>query len=316
MTLDDELWKNRPALLNAEIKRIIENLALNRHLEPLENVPSPVTFDLSRVGTIILASNPASLPVFTHHATPGDHSRLIETARSLAQDLIRDLGARKYQVRVDYFECLKKYEERLPLQPGSGNILLADAEARTLRSLFAAEAQSLEPPLAAKLKTFLEQHIGLRVFYPEIANFYRHVQTGRLERPLPIDALDGVIENVKRYSPSVFDVSVSSAIEGSTLEPPKPAHIPENELPPENINQPLPPSDPLGPIDSIKAREFSAAGAVNSLWRAFVEGEKVYKSIEGWRKAGESLRPYVSEILAWLHTFISGGGGPPPTIGA
>jgi hypothetical protein len=319
VTLEEGFWGKSPYLLNAEIKRIIEGLALNRGLEPIDNVPSPITFDISKVGTIILASNQGGLPVFTRHATAEDHAKLLDVAISLARDLVKDLGARKYQARSDYQECLQKYCERLPARPSSGNILLADAEARTLRSLFGAEAQILDPAFAAKLKTFLEQHIGLRVFYSEIESFYRHVHAGRLERPLPMDAIDGVIKVVEEYSPRVFDVSVGRAIEGETVEPASTASIPENELPPENKSQPVPPADPLGTIDPKKAREFGLAGTVNNLWKAFVEGEKVYKSIDGWRKAGESLRPYVSEILAWLYKFMGDGGGippSPPTIGA
>lgn len=178
--------------------------------------------------------------------------------------------------------------------------------------MFAAEAQILDVSFAARLKTFLEQHIGLRVFFPELESFYRHVQTGRLERPLPLDALDGVINVVREYSPGVFDPSVGPAIDGSTREAPSIAPIPEIDLPPENESQPTPPNDPLGEIDPKRAREFGVAGVVNSLWKAFTEGEKIYRPIEGWRNAGEALRPYVSEILSWLNSFITSGGGIPP----
>jgi hypothetical protein len=83
-------------------------------------------------------------------------------------------------------------------------------------------------------------------------------------------------------------------------------------------NQPLPPKDPLGDVDQNKAWDFTFAGAANNLWKAFREGEKINKALDGWQKAGADLGPYISTILDWLHRFMSSGdGGPPmpPTAG-
>jgi hypothetical protein len=217
--------------------------------------------------------------------------------------MISALKAQKYQVRGEYADGLEKYMSRLPNGPGKGIILLADAEVRTLRNLFAAEADVLPYGFAAQLKTFLEQHIGLRAFYPEIEKFYRDVQTGRIETPLPQDAVDGLINAVRLNSPNIFDPSVGEAIAGSaqpapTIAPPHPAeqsHADQNQL--------LPPADPLKELDPKKARDFTVGGVVNSLWKTFLQGEKVTKAGEGWYKAAETLQPYVAQILGWLRNY-------------
>jgi hypothetical protein len=236
----------------------------------------------------------------------------------LADDLISDLKDQNFQVRSEYASGLQKYATRLPSQIGDGNILLADAEARTLRTLFAAEADFLPVAFTSKLKTFLEHHIGLRVFYTEIASFYHDVQTGRIEAPLPLDAIEGVVHGVRDFTPDVFESSVGEALGTSVENLPALEPMPETELPSHDPNQPMPPKDPLGEIDPQKSRDFTIAGAVNNLWKAFRAGEKVYKALDGWTKAGEALRPHVKVILEWLYSsFPPGGGGPtlPPTIG-
>lgn len=270
---------------------------------PLENIPSPYAFQLSARGTIALTINAANWPVFPFPTSERDHANRLETCRALASDLMTELASGAFQARGEYRQGLEKYATRLPEYPKSGNVLLADAEARTIRSLFAAEVDYLSPAFAAKLKTFLEQHMGLRVYYPEIANFYRDVRTGRVETPLPLDAVEGLIRGVKENTPVVFDPSVEEAIEGSTTTPTSVLQSTPGESPPPDPNQPIPPPDPLGEVDEKKAHEFTIAGITNNLWRAFLEGEKIYKALDGWTKAGDAIRPHVHIILDWLREF-------------
>jgi hypothetical protein len=215
------------------------------------------------------------------------------------------LRRQKYQARGEYADGLAKYGSRLPDAPGSGNILLADAEARTLRNLFSADAQILSPGFASQLKTLLEQHIGLRPYYPEIANFYRDVQTGRLETPLPQDAVEGFLNGVKDNTPVVFDASVGGAIE--EIAQPAPIIRPPSAEDRWRVDesQIVPPADPLKEIDPGKAREFSLAGVVNALWKVFLQGGKAPGAVEGWQKAGETLQHYVDPILEWLRSFTT-----------
>jgi Bacterial translation initiation factor IF-2 associated region len=275
--------------------------------QPVENVPSPFSFRLSVNGTIGLDSSPVNWPAFPSQRSEKEHGKRLDVCRALAEDLLSDLAEQKYQVRMEYGGSLKRYESRLPTNSGDGNILLADAEARTLRNLFFADANMLPAGFASQLKTFLEQHMGLRVFYPEIVHFYRDVQSGRLETPLPLDVVEEFVEAVRNNTPSVFEPAVTDAINEASAPAPAIAAIPPEDLPPADPNQPMPPNDPLGEVDVYRARDFTVAGVANSLWRIYLAGEKVYKALEGWTKAGDALRPPMRVILQWLSSF----GGPP-----
>jgi Leucine Rich repeats (2 copies) len=286
-------------------------------LQPLDNVSSPFEFHLSPGGTIALAPSQANWPIFPLRTSERDYEQRLDVCRTLSKDLIADLESNRFQARPDYLEGLEKYVERLPTKRGDGNILLADAEARTLRNLFAAEADILSVAFASKLKTFLEQHMGLRVFYPEIASFYRDVQNGRIEAPLSLDAIEGFVQGIKENSPTIFDPSVEEAIEGSAESAPSSLPVQGSEKPATEPGVPVPPKDPLGDIDPQRASDFSFAGVVNSVWRTFLQGERIYKAAEAWNKAGSALRPHVNEILGWLYRFVGPGDVPPtpPTLG-
>jgi Leucine-rich repeat (LRR) protein len=195
-----------------------QNIERDR-LAPIENVSSAISFRLSQQ-TIVLENESNSRPVFPLRNSVRDFERRLEVSRALAEDLISALTTtRTVQARSEYLESLRRYVERLPNTKDDGNILLADAEARTIRNLFASEIDVISAPFAARLKTFLEQHIGLRVFYPEITAFYRDVQNGRINEPLSLDAIDGFVEVIKKNTPAVFDPSVEEAIDGAA-EPP------------------------------------------------------------------------------------------------
>ncbi len=296
----EEIWKKGPRAVNAEIARLIKKFSPPK---PLENIPSALGFGWTSIGTIVLASSPVNWPVFPLPTSKNDHRNRLETCRTLAGDLVSALNSRTYQVRGEYLNCLNRYSSRLPDGPGDGNVLLADAEARTLRNLFAADAQILAAGFASQLKTFLEQHIGLRPYYPEIEKFYRDVQTGRIETPLPQDAVEGFVQGVKDNTPIIFDPSVSAAIEGSAQPVPTIVQPSLGEMPAADQSQPAPPVDPLKELDPKKARDFTFGGIVNSLWKVFLEGEKLPKAGEGWKHAGDTLQPYVEPILEWLKSF-------------
>lgn len=318
IALPAKAWERPPIEVNSQLRQLIVEHESNQLPTPVDNLPSPFAFQLSPQRTIVVASNPANYPIFPGATSQREHKVLLNVCQTLGRDLIDDLHAQRFQVREEYKRSLEKYVSRIPSQDHGGDILLADAEARTLRNLFAGEAEIIDIALAAKLKTFLEHHTGLRVYYPELENFYRHVQTGRLEVALPLDAVDRFIAGVKTFTPSVFDRSVSDAVEGSSAPLPVIQSIPESELPPPASNQLAPPKDPLGEVDPKTARDFTIAGVVNNLWKTFLQGEKVNKALDAWQGAGVLLRPHASTIITWLHEFLAGGGDippPPPTIG-
>lgn len=282
------------------------DFSLRASIEPLPNIPSPFGFQVV-AGHVRLASSRIDWPVFPFPTSKRDHESRLETSRTLAKDLATELKEGRFNARPDYADSLAKYANRLPERPGDGNILLADAEVRSLRNMFAADAESLSIGLASKLKTVLEQHIGLRVYYPEIEHFYRDVQNGRIETPLSLDAVAGFVRGVSDHSPEVFDFEVRDAVGTVAEREPQISLPPPATQPASGPDLPKAPRDPLGELDFQKARDFTFAGSVNALWKAFREGEKVHHALEGWKSAGEVLEPYVRRILEWLSNF--GGSG-------
>lgn len=275
-------------------------------VQPLKGVPAP--FDFHAIdGNIRLASNSVDWPVLPFPTSERDHDRRLETSRTLAVDLASELENGRFNARPDYADSLHKYAKRLPKRRGEGNMLLADAEARSIRGMFAAEADILPIGLASRLKTILEQHIGLRVYYPEIEHFYRDVQNGRIESPLPLDAAEEFIRGVGQYTPVVFAPEVQEALGATTSQSPESALVPTMVSSGPEGDQPRAPPDPLGNLNPYKARDYTFAGTVNSIWKAFREGEAVYRAVDGWRNAGRALEPYVHQILEWLSRF--GGHG-------
>jgi hypothetical protein len=275
---------------------------LRRPPRTVRGVPSVFGYAWSEQNTIIMEPSSANIPIFPVPSSENNHTERLETCRTLVEDLVEDLDNRQFNVRDDYKSELKKYASRLPSEPEDRNILLADAAARTVRDLFAAEVDFLPAPFAARLKTILEQHIGLRAYYPEIETFYRDVRSGRLQKPLPLDAFTSVIRAVKMHTPDVFDPSVVSAIDEST--DPGPTATPQDELSTHDANQPVPPPDPLGELDPAKAHDYQVAGIVNRLWQVFEAGETLHKALHGWHAAYASLAPPVTQVLDWLLEFV------------
>lgn len=269
---------------------------------PVQGVPSPFKFGLSTNNKVTAKFENAGRPRLPFSTSERDHSQRLEACRVSAADLLSDLQGNRYQARTEYAASLKKYVERLPSDTQSGNVLLADMQARTLRNLFEAESDILAAPFAAHLKTFLEQHIGLRPFYPEIAKFYQDVHEGHLTTPLPLDAVDAFARAITKFTPDIFEPNVSSGLAEAAEEPAleKGGSTPRSS--PSAMT--VPPPDPLGELDPHKSHDFAAAGAVNNLWQAFLAGEKINKAVEGWSAAGRALGPHAHEIIAWLRNFI------------
>jgi hypothetical protein len=265
----------------------------------LDGVPSPVDYAWEG-GKITLGPNAASAPVFPFSNAQRDHAQRLEACLVQAQDLAGDLARRRWQVREDYEIEVSRYVSRLPTDTNSGNILLADAAARTLRDIFEAEMDFLPPPFAARLKSFLQQHIALRPFYPEVDGFYRAVQSGRLEEPLPLDAVDAFVGVVRDHTPVLFTPSVLGAIsETASTENAELASAVKTS----GSEIIAPPSDPLGRLNPAKAHDFLLAGAINRLWKVFRAGEQVHSAAESWLATYTALSGPVAEILRWIQRF-------------
>jgi hypothetical protein len=185
--IDDNLWLEGPGIVNAEIKRRIEELEPSPPLieaipeqvsfveeligvvvkapapvpknpptlpVPIEKVPSALSFGWSSKGTISVVSGTLNWPVSPFQGGERDHANRLEACRALAADTARSLRSGKWNARSDYAETLDQYLAYLPVQPEQGNFLLADAEVRIIRSMFAAEQDFLPRRLPRNSKCF------------------------------------------------------------------------------------------------------------------------------------------------------------------
>ncbi|QCL98311.1 hypothetical protein [Agrobacterium tumefaciens] len=268
--------------------------------EALEHVPTAIAYGWVK-DKIAVVSKPADWPVFPYATSHHNHGARLEACRELSLDLISKLNRQAWQVRVDYLEQLEFYLKWLPTADKHGNILLADGAARAIRHMFSAEREALPLAFAASLRTFLENHIALRAFYPEIEEYYRSVRSGHVEAPLPLDAVSDVIGVIEEQTPALFDHSVSDAVKDATLAEPQVVEI-EGEATKSVIS---PPIDPLGELDLTKAHDFQTAGWVNNLWKIFIAGPTAHASLEAWNKTYHALVTPVTAILKWLREFIS-----------
>jgi hypothetical protein len=271
--------------------------------QPIENLPSPFTFGRNAAGQITIIAGPQNTPVI---AFPGDdvtHRRWLETGRKLTERLIADLQAGKFHnVRSDYREGLERYISDLPPDPGAGNFLLADAEARMLHSLFAAEPHILAEPFAARLKIVLENHFALLGFYPEVARYLAAAREGQVTAPLPQEAIAGFGKVVIDNTPQAFTPEVSQGLREAEREAPK------VELEPEDIRggpPPVkPPAYPYDEPDPEKSRAYAMMSTFNALYKTVLETAKNEPSkIVNWIAIEEMLRPYAIKIIELLKTF-------------
>ena len=278
--------------------------------QPIENLPSPFTFGRNAAGQITIFAGPQNTPAI---AFPGDdktHRRWLETGRKLTERLIADLDAGKFHnVRPDYREGLGRYASDLPPEPGAGNFLLADAEARALRSLFAAEPHMLPEPFAARLKTVLENHFALLGFYPEVARYLTAAREGQMTAPLPQQAIDGFGKTILDNTPQAFTPDVSQGLREVERE------APTVKLEPEDIRRGPPPvTPPVYPYDEPdpeKSRAFSMMSSFNALYKTVLEttntaletAKNEPSKVVHWIAIEEMLRPYAIMIIEWLKLF-------------
>ncbi len=269
---------------------------------PIENVPSAVSFGWTSKGTITVVAGAQNWPVFPFKGSEQDYANRLEACRVLATDTARLLRNSEWNIRRDYAETLNQYIGYLPKQPGEGNFLLADAKARIIRAMFAAEQDFLPVPVAAALKVFLEQHIGLRAYYPATEEFYESVRSGHLEQPLPMDAVEGFIQGVRDKTPTFFEPKVADTLEG--VAQPLPQISKDDTGFRSNFPSPVPPPDPLGEINPERSRRFTLGSAVNALWKAVCSGNEAGKTVKGWSEVITTLAPKMADILEWVRSVL------------
>ncbi|WGS18970.1 MULTISPECIES: hypothetical protein [unclassified Bradyrhizobium] len=311
-------WDQGAEAVNAEIERRL--WATQPDPVAVEGIVSPITINRLPNGRIGTEPGSFSLPTLPPSFTSGHHRDALMACRSRALQLAELASSPKFQSRSDYAQILTAYVEWLPTEIGTGNMLLADGEARTLNKLFTADEPILSPAFASKLAVLLEDHIGLRSFYPEIEKHYHAVSIGRLVKPLARDAVEAIQRIIHAQTPEVFDETLSPAIDEATKPEQDFKALPAEDLPPADATRPKPPKDPIADADPQKSRSYIIASAFNRIWWILQKGKETAQAAEGWRRTYHLLRPHIGPIIDFLRDFGSGGhgGGPPlpPTIGA
>ena len=307
-------WGQGVEAVNTEIARRLRAL---HDPPPIEGIQSPIAISRRADGRIGIDAGglavAGSLP-------PEDHAGALAACCGRAQQLRIIAASPQFQGRSEYAEALSAYIEWLPSAPGTGNILLADGEARVLNKLFTADEGILPTGFAGRLSVLLEDHIGLRTHYPELERHYHAVRTGRLTAPLARDAVEAIRTVIHAHTPDVFHESVAPAID-EIAKPVPDAKLPlVEDAPPSDLTQPKPPKDPIAEVDPAKSRNLTFASAANRIWEILLKGKDLPQAIEGWQKTYDQFKPHIGTIIDWLTHFLPGGGDGmppmPPTLSA
>lgn len=311
-------WDEGPEAVNLKIRKRLDALvareaqeratkegvgAESPDLSPLEGVSSPIAIMQRPDGRIGADAGMFALPELPPLITREDLAQILAACRSRAEKLLSETTAPTFNGRPDYAIAIAAYLEWLPATPETGNILLADGEARVLNKLFTADERVLATGFATRLSVFLEDHIGLRSYYEEVERHYQAVRTGRLATPIQRDAVEGIKQTVHDHTPEVFDESVAPVVDETAKPVPEPAPLPPEDRPPPDPNRPKPPRDPIADPDPQKSRSYIFAAAANRIWELLVKGKDASAGLDGWRKAYEQMRPHMEPIIAWLRTF-------------
>lgn len=303
-------WQDGAEAVNTEIARRLQEL---RYPAPVEGVPSAIAISRRPDGRIGADAGALGAPTLPGLLTLEDHAGALAACCSRAQRLQAVAASPQFQGRSEYAEALSAYLEWLPSAPSSGNILLADGEARILNKLFTADEGILPTGFAGRLSVLLEDHIGLRAHYPELERHYQAVRTGRLIAPLSRDAVEAIRKAIHAHTPDVFHESVAPAMD-ETAKPVPDAERPlAEDAPPLDPTQPKPPRDPIADVDPAKSRSLTFASAANRIWDILLKGKDLPQAIDGWQKTYEQFKPHIGAIIDWLKHFMStGGDGMPP----
>jgi hypothetical protein len=311
-------WDEGIEAVNTEIVSRLE--AMLPDPKPIEDISSPITINRMPDGRIGVEAGPFSLPTLPAPLTPKDHHNTLTACRNRAVQIAKIASSPQFQGRSEYAQILDDYLDWLPGEQGTGNMLLADGEARTLNKLFTAEEGILPAVFASKLAVLLEDHIALRSFYPEVERHYHAVNTGRLIKPLSRDAVEAIQKIIRSQTPKIFNETVSPAVDEAAKPAPDFQPISGQDLPPADPNRPKPPHDPIADADPRKSRNYIIASAYNRIWAILQKGKGTADAIEGWQKTYNLLKPHIGPIIDFLQNFWpgDGSGGPPlpPTIGA
>ncbi len=285
-----QLYREDPKA-NESFKRSLLELLLP---VPVEGVTAPIAVDLDEENKVIAIPGAPNIPHIGSGKKQLEHDQLLDECVMVAERILSLLKKVESSVRSDYRACFESYHAALPTEPGKGNMLIADSEARVIRGLFEADQNILPAAFAERLTGFFLAHQSFCVYYEGVERFYEDVHRARLSLPLPEQSVAAFVDAIE-LSPDVFDSQVVRQLRDI-----------DHELTSQEIiairaesSGVAVPADPLARRPA-RARTFGVASAINVTYSTFLAAWKSVEFTRPSEKLGEELGEKVAPVLALL----------------
>jgi hypothetical protein len=297
-TVPEDVWQQGAKAANAWIRDHLPKTPASPIPadlpQPVENVDSPTAYDWDIIARQIRqAFAAANLPHFLLDSGPEDHAETLAACRAEAERLLKALQAKRHNVRPDYAEDVEAYLAALPASVDQGAILPAYNLVLSLRDQLTEDWDDAPARFRNELKRLIESNFALFRFYDVIERHNRAIADSKQTETLPKAPVRAFVKAVSEAP--VFAGGVAEGLGqvealGPKVEPAVVAKAP--------AASPVP-APPLTPSAADSA-DRQKAGAINALWKVFLEGPRVVGTTDAWidfaHKGGEAVKP----ILAWL----------------
>ena len=263
----------------------------------IANVDAPYRFGWSPGLRVSVVAGAQNLPLYQHYSNEEEHRRALEACQKGGERLLRALRDGHYHnIRREYGEALEYYLDDLPKTAGTGNILLANDQARILHDMFLADATMLPEGSASRLKGVIANQFALNAFYDLVQRHNEAVTAGNWTRPFPLDAAKGFFGAVEDNTPRWFECEVEQGLRQVEQAEPPPVLAPVWAAAAAIEPPPLPPGTP----DAKDSWKRQMATAANALWETFLQGRDMPVDKDEWRRAADELGPHVRPIIEFL----------------
>lgn len=289
--------------LDGDARRIAVLEAVGKLLRPeVPNIRSPYDFELTAHQTVAASGGAMNTISVLPNRDPDDARKRLEAAREIAAGLIADLRGNLFQVARHYITELERYQNRLPLDAGE-SIYSADAALRNIRDDLERDIQhGIDDRFLSRARRLIEAHYGLRIYFPELFEFYEDVRQSRQTEPVPVEALGKLREAIDEHTPDVFEPSVGEAFANAVDVVPA-AKAESNDALVEGGHPPVTstlPPDPIANVDPVRAAQHAEMSMQNRIWALLRGVEKGGKALERIEKVSATYQKWIDPILDWL----------------
>lgn len=289
--------------LAGDARRVAVLEAVGKLLRPeVPCIRSPYDFELTDRQTVEATGGAMNTISVLPNRDPNDARRRLEAARETAADLIADLRNSLFQVAPHYVTELERYQNRLPLDAGE-SIYSADAALRNIRDDLERDIQhGIDDRFLSRARRLIEAHYGLRIYFPELLEFYEDVRQSRQTEPVPLEALGKLRKAIEEHTPDVFEPSVGEAFAHAVDVAPA-ARAESNDALVEAGHPPVTstlPPDPIANVDPVRAAQHAEMSMQNRIWALLRGVEKGGKALERIEKVSSTYQKWIDPILDWL----------------